>query len=67
MGSTNFTGIKNQVHHIDNQFNLNFQAISLHVLNNFMIWYPIPQFHKINFMNQITSSHKDCKSFIRFS
>ena len=37
--STNFIGIVNQVHYRDNQFNLNFQPISPHVVNNFMIWY----------------------------
>ena len=31
---TNLIGITN---HIDNQFNLNFQLISLHVLNSFII------------------------------
>ena len=38
IGSTNFIGITNQVHCIDNQFNFNFHPISLHVVNTFMIW-----------------------------
>ena len=29
----NFIGIMHQVHYIDNQFNLNFQPISLHVVS----------------------------------
>ena len=44
IGSNKFIGIMNQVHYIDNQFNLNFQQISLHVVNNFMIC--IIVFHK---------------------
>jgi hypothetical protein len=44
IGSTNYIGILNQVHFIDNQFNSNFQPISLHVVNNFMNY--ITVFHK---------------------
>ena len=40
------------------QFNLNFQAISLHA-NNFMIWYPCSQRRKIEFMNCIILFHKE--------
>ena len=43
ISSTNFIGIVNQVHYIDNQFNLNLQPISLHVVNNLTIWYPYSQ------------------------
>ena len=50
MGSTDFIGIMNQVHYIDNQFNLNFQPISLHDVNHFMIWYP----HIHNFTKSIS-------------
>jgi hypothetical protein len=39
IGSTKSIGIMNQVHYIENQFNLSFQPISLHVVNDFMIWY----------------------------
>jgi len=39
-GFTNFVGIVNKVHNIDNQFSFNFRPISLHVVINFMIWYP---------------------------
>ena len=51
LGSTNFIGIMNQIHYIDNQFNLNFQPISLHIVNNFMIWFSYLELHKINFLN----------------
>ena len=37
IGSSNFIGIMNQIHYIDNQLNLNFQPISLHIVNNLMI------------------------------
>ena len=57
IGSTKFIGIMNQVHCIDNQFNLSFQPISLHVVNHFMIWYPYSQLHKINFIFYIALSH----------
>ena len=50
---TNFIGIMNQIHYIDNQSNLNIQPISLHVMNNFVIWYPYSQLQKINFMSCI--------------
>jgi hypothetical protein len=59
IGSTNVIGIMNQAHYIDNQFNSNFQPISLHVVDNFMIWYPYSQFHKINFMNCVSLFHKE--------
>jgi hypothetical protein len=59
IGSTNVIGIMNQAHYIDKQFNSNFQIISLHVVNNFMIWYPYSQLHKINFMNCITLFYKE--------
>ena len=36
--SAKFIGIVNPVHYLDNQFNLKFQLISSHVVNNFMIW-----------------------------
>jgi hypothetical protein len=49
----------NQVHYIDNQFNLNFQPISLYIVNNYMIWYPYLQLHKINFINCMTLFHKE--------
>ena len=48
-GSTTFIGIADQVHHIDNQIEFNFQPISLYVVNNFMIWYAYSQLHKILF------------------
>lgn len=42
IGSTNlFIGIMNPVHYTIYQFDLNFEPISLHVVNNFMIWDPI--------------------------
>ena len=59
IGSTNCIGIMNQVYNIDNQFDLNFQSISLHVVNNFMIWYLYLQLHKIDFMNYIALFHKE--------
>jgi len=59
IGSTNFIGIVNHVHYIDNQFNLNFQPISPHVVDNFMLWCPYSQLHKINFMNYIALFHKE--------
>ena len=39
IGCTNFIRIVNQVHLIDHQANLNFQPISLDVVNNSMVWY----------------------------
>ena len=48
IGSTNFIGIMNQVYYIDNQFSLNFQPISLHVVNNIMNC--IIVFHKERYM-----------------
>ena len=60
IGSTNFVGIMNQVHNIDNQCSFNFQPISLHVVINFMIWYPYShnQFYEwYNFMIQKTTHH----------
>ena len=54
-----FFGIMNQVRYIDNQFNVNFQPISLHVVNNFTIWYPYSQFHKINFIKCINLFYKE--------
>jgi hypothetical protein len=57
IGSTNFIGIMNPIHYVDNQFNSNFEPISLHVVNNFMIWYMYSQFDKINLMNYITLFH----------
>ena len=36
IGYTNFIGVANQTHYIDNQFNLNFQPISLHELYIFI-------------------------------
>ena len=53
IGSTSFIGIMNQFHYMNNQFSLNLQPISLHVVNNFMIWYTYSQLHKINFMSCI--------------
>ena len=50
LGSTNFIGIMNQVHYIDNQINFNFQPISLRVVNKFVIWFPYSQLHKNDFM-----------------
>jgi len=55
--STNFIGTTNQVYCIDNQFNLNYQPTSLHVVNNSTIWYFYSQLHKINFMNYTTLFH----------
>ena len=54
-------GIVNQVRYIDNQFNFNFQPISLHVVNNFMIWCPCSQLHqkKYNFINYIALFRKE--------
>ena len=46
------------------QFNLNFQPISLHVVNIFMIKYSHSQLHKINFMNIITLSTKNGTLYI---
>ena len=46
IGSTNLIGIINQVHYMDNQFNLNFQPISLYVVYNFVIWTHIYNFTK---------------------
>ena len=66
MNSTNFIVIMNQVHCIDNQFNLSFQPISLHVVNNFIIWYPYLQLHEINFMNYITLFHKEYYIMYKF-
>ena len=58
--SLNFNGILNQVHYSDNQFNLNIQPIfNICFVNKVMIWYPISQLHKINFMNCIAVSHKE--------
>lgn len=54
-----FTGISNQVYRIDNWFDLNFEPISLHVVDDFMIWYPYLQLHKINFINCMTLFHKE--------
>ena len=59
IGSANFIGIMNWVHYIDSQFNFNFQLIWLHVVNNFMMWYPYSRLHIINFMNSIISFHKE--------
>ena len=59
IGSTNFIGL-DQVHYIDNLFNLNVQLISLHVVNIFLIiWYPYSQLHKIDFLNCIILFHKE--------
>ena len=58
-GSTNFIRIMNQVHCIHNQFNLNCQPTSLHVVNNFTIWYLYSQLHIIDFMTHITLFHKE--------
>ena len=50
----------NPIHYIGNRFNLNFQLIWLHAMNNFMIWYPYSQLHKnqyhelYNFISQRT-------------
>jgi hypothetical protein len=57
--STSFIGIMNQVHYIENQFKLNFQPISLHVVNHFMIWCPYSQLQKINFMKCIALFHNE--------
>jgi hypothetical protein len=64
IGSTKSIGIMNQVHYIDNQFNLNVQSISLHVVNNFMIWDTYlnttsqNQFHELyNSIPQRTTQH----------
>ena len=46
----------NQVPYTNNQVNLNFPLILLHVVNNFMIWYPYSQLHKIDFIGFI---HKE--------
>jgi hypothetical protein len=59
MCSTNFIATMNQVHYIDNQFSLNIWPISLQVVNNFTIWYPCPQFYKINFKKYIIWFHKE--------
>jgi hypothetical protein len=59
IGSTNVIGIMNQIQYINNCFNLNFQLILLHVVNNFMIWYPCSQLHEINFMNHMGLFHKE--------
>ena len=45
IGPTNFMGIMNQVHYVNNQLNLSFQSILLHVVDNFMIWCPYLQLH----------------------
>jgi hypothetical protein len=58
IGSTNFMGIMNQVHYMENQYNLKFQPISLMLWTNFMIWYPYSQLHKIKFMKCINIFHK---------
>lgn len=58
--SLNFNGIMNQVHYSDNQFNLNIQPIfNICFVNKVMIWYPVSQLQKINFMNCIAISHKE--------
>jgi hypothetical protein len=59
IGSAKFIGIMSRVHYTNNQFNLNFQPISLHFENNLMIWYTYSQLHKINFTNCITLFHKE--------
>ena len=62
--STKSIIIMNQVHYVDNQFNLNVQSISLHVVNNFMIWHTYlnttsqNQFHELyNSIPQRTTHH----------
>ena len=62
-GSTNFIGFMNQVHYIDNQFDFNFQPISLRVMNNFMIWYTYSQLQKNQFHELYNLiSHKTCST-----
>jgi hypothetical protein len=62
--STNFIGTMNQVHCIENQFNLNYQPTSLHVVNKSTIWYLYSHLHIINFVNNISLFHK--KRFIMY-
>ena len=54
IGSIDFIGIMNQVHCKYNQFNLNFQPISLHVVYNFITC--CEQFHEL--VSIFTTSQK---------
>ena len=51
--------MQTQFHDFTNQFSLNFQPISLHIVNNFMIWHPYPHLYKIDSMDHITLLYKE--------
>ena len=57
IGSTTIIRIVNQVHYMNNRFN--FQSMSLHVVNDIMIWDTTFTTHKFKFMNGTTLFHKE--------